>query len=125
MRYALSDYESTAIKPTLPNKPRGVRRVNDRRLLNGIFGILSSGAPWRHPIFAVQPNIAMCRKPNSPASAVFGWARSPTCQYLRSWHQRPASSLPEMQKAGSAGSQSPQYPAPASVALARLAENPE
>jgi hypothetical protein len=27
MRYELSDYEWTAIKPMLPNKPRGVRRV--------------------------------------------------------------------------------------------------
>ena len=26
MRYELSDYEWTAIKPMLPNKPRGVRR---------------------------------------------------------------------------------------------------
>jgi transposase len=32
---------------TLPNKPRGVRRVNDRRVLNGIFWVLRSGAPWR------------------------------------------------------------------------------
>jgi transposase len=47
MRYQLSDYEWTAIKPMLPNKPRGVRRVNDRRVLNGIFWVLRSGAPWR------------------------------------------------------------------------------
>ena len=47
MRYELSDYEWTAIKPMLPNKPRDVRRVNDRRVLNGIFSILRSGAPWR------------------------------------------------------------------------------
>src|SRR5437762_1101128 len=47
MRYELSDDEWTAIKPMLPNKPRGVRRVNDRRVLNGIFWILRSGAPWR------------------------------------------------------------------------------
>lgn len=47
MRYELSDYEWAAIKPMLPNKPRGVRRVNDRRVLNGIFWILRSGAPWR------------------------------------------------------------------------------
>jgi transposase len=33
MRYELSDYEWSAIKPMLPNKPRGVRRVNDRRVL--------------------------------------------------------------------------------------------
>ena len=37
MRYELRDYEWTAIKPMLPNKSRGVRRVNDRRVLNGIF----------------------------------------------------------------------------------------
>jgi len=47
MRYQLSDYEWTAIKPMLPNKPRGVRRVNDRRVLNGIFWVLRSGGPWR------------------------------------------------------------------------------
>jgi len=34
MRYELSDYEWTAIMPMPPNKPRGVRRVNDRRVLN-------------------------------------------------------------------------------------------
>ena len=47
MRYELSDFEWTAIKPMLPNKTRGVRRVNDRRVLNGIFWVLRSGAPWR------------------------------------------------------------------------------
>jgi transposase len=35
-----------AIKPMLPNKPRGVPRVNGRRVLNGIFWVLRSGAPW-------------------------------------------------------------------------------
>jgi transposase len=43
MRYELSDYEWTAIKPMLPNKPRGIRRVNDRRVLNGIFWVLARG----------------------------------------------------------------------------------
>jgi transposase len=47
MRYELSDYEWTTIKPMLPNKPRGVRRVYDRRVLNGIFWVLRSGALWR------------------------------------------------------------------------------
>ena len=47
MRYELADYEWTAIKPMLPNKPRGVPRVNDRRVLNGIFWVLRFGAPWR------------------------------------------------------------------------------
>jgi transposase len=31
----------------LPNKMRGVRRVNDHRVLNGIFWVLRSGAPRR------------------------------------------------------------------------------
>ena len=47
MRYALTDQEWASIKPMLPNKPRGVPRVNDRRILNGIFWVLRSGAPWR------------------------------------------------------------------------------
>ena len=47
MRYELSDYEWTAIKPMLPNKLRGVPRVNDRRVLNGICWVRRSGAPWR------------------------------------------------------------------------------
>jgi len=47
MRYELTHHEWTAIRPMLPNKPRGVPRVNDRRVLNGIFWVLRSGAPWR------------------------------------------------------------------------------
>jgi len=47
MRYELTDYEWHTIKPFLPNKPRGVPRVNDRCVLNGIFWVLRSGAPWR------------------------------------------------------------------------------
>jgi transposase/DNA-binding XRE family transcriptional regulator len=47
MRYELTDYEWAAIRPMLPNKPRGIPRVNDRRALNGIFWVLGSGAPWR------------------------------------------------------------------------------
>ena len=47
MRYELTDHEWTAIKTFLPNKPRGVPGVNDRRVLNGIFWVLRSGAPWR------------------------------------------------------------------------------
>jgi transposase len=47
MRYELSDYEWSIIRSMLPNKPRGIPRVDDRRILNGIFWILRSGAPWR------------------------------------------------------------------------------
>ena len=47
MRYELTDFEWAAIRSFLPNKPRGIPRVDDRRVLNGIFWVLRSGAPWR------------------------------------------------------------------------------
>jgi transposase len=47
MRYELSNDEWATIRPMLPNKARGVPRVEDRRVLNGIFWVLRSGAPWR------------------------------------------------------------------------------
>mgnify|MGYP002648818638 CR=1 FL=1 len=46
-RYDLTEFEWRAIEPLLPNKPRGVARVDDRRVLNGIFWVLRSGSPWR------------------------------------------------------------------------------
>jgi transposase len=46
MRYELTDDKWAAIRPRLPNKPRGIPRVNNRRVLNGIFWVLRSGAPW-------------------------------------------------------------------------------
>jgi transposase len=46
-RFELSDKEWAIIAPLLPNKPRGVARTDDRRVLNGIFYILRTGSPWR------------------------------------------------------------------------------
>jgi transposase len=45
-RFDLTDFECSVIAPLLPNKVRGVKRVDDRRLLNGIFWRLRTGAPW-------------------------------------------------------------------------------
>jgi transposase len=45
--YELTDFEWSVIAPLLPNKPRGVPRVDDRRVLDGIFWVLRTGAPWR------------------------------------------------------------------------------
>ena len=74
MRYELSDYEWTAIKPMLPNKPRGVRRVNDRRVLNGIFWVLRSGAPWRDLLENYGP-LTTCLQ--SLRSVAAGWRLGP------------------------------------------------
>ena len=45
-RYDLTEFEWRVIQPILPNKPRGVPRVDDRRVLNGIFYKLRSGVSW-------------------------------------------------------------------------------
>lgn len=44
-RHDLSEREWAIIAPLLPNKPRGVARVDDRRVISGIFYILRTGAP--------------------------------------------------------------------------------
>jgi transposase len=45
-RCELTDREWAMIEPSLPNKPRGVARVDDRRVLNGIMWRFRSGATW-------------------------------------------------------------------------------
>jgi transposase len=45
-RYELTDREWSIIAPLLPNKPRGVPRVDDRRVLNGILWRFRTGSPW-------------------------------------------------------------------------------
>jgi len=69
MRYELSDYEWSVIKPMLPNKPRGIHRVDDRRILNGIFWVLRSGAPWRDLPDTTSSPPTISPSSSSPASA--------------------------------------------------------
>ncbi|NTH14245.1 IS5 family transposase [Agrobacterium rhizogenes] len=45
-RFDLTDFEWTVIQPLLPNKPRGVPRVDDRRVINGILWRFRTGSPW-------------------------------------------------------------------------------
>jgi transposase len=47
MRYDLTDFEWRVIEPLLPMHRRGPKPQNNRRILNGIFFILRTGAPWR------------------------------------------------------------------------------
>ena len=45
-RYELLDFEWSIIQPLLPNKPRGVPRADDRKVLNGMHWRLRTGLPW-------------------------------------------------------------------------------
>jgi transposase len=42
----LSDTQWARLAPLLPNKPRGVSRVDDRRVISGIIVALQSGGRW-------------------------------------------------------------------------------
>jgi len=46
MRFDLSDEEWTILEPLIPGARRS-RRVDDRRIMNGIFFVLCTGIPWR------------------------------------------------------------------------------
>ena len=43
----LSDSQFARIQPFLPNKPRGVPRVDDRRVISGIIHVIRNGLMWR------------------------------------------------------------------------------
>ena len=47
MRYDVTDFEWSIIEPVLPRGRPGPRRKDDRRVMNGIFWVLRTGAPWR------------------------------------------------------------------------------
>jgi transposase len=63
-------------KPLLPNKPRGVARVDDRRVISGIFYILCTGAPWRDPPERYGPPTTVCNRYNRWAKQGSGCASS-------------------------------------------------
>ena len=46
MRFDLTDAEWALLEPLLP-RARKSARADDRRVINGIFYILRTGAPWR------------------------------------------------------------------------------
>ena len=68
-RYELSDFEWSIIEPLLANKPRGVPRADDRKVLDGIDWRLRTGSPWpRFPSATVlrrRATIALSAGPRS------------------------------------------------------------
>jgi transposase len=47
MRYDLTDSEWSVIEPLLPTQRRGVKPKKNRKVIDGIFWVLRTGAPWR------------------------------------------------------------------------------
>lgn len=43
----LTDAQFARLQPLLPNKPRGVPRVDDRRVISGIVHVIRHGLMWR------------------------------------------------------------------------------
>jgi transposase len=52
----LSDLQFSRLQPLLPNKPRGVPRVDDRRVISGIIHVLRNGLMWRDAPAAYGPH---------------------------------------------------------------------
>ena len=63
-RYDLTEFEWRTIQPLLPDKPGGVPRVDDRRVLNGIFFILRAGLPWADLPERYGPCTTVCNRFN-------------------------------------------------------------
>lgn len=43
----LSEAQFARLRPLLPNKPRGVPRVDDRRVISGIIHVIRNGLMWK------------------------------------------------------------------------------
>ena len=43
----LSGAQFARLQPTFPNKPRGVPRVDDRRVISGIVHVIRNGLMWK------------------------------------------------------------------------------
>lgn len=61
-QYELTDFEWSIISPLLPNKPRGVARADDRKVLNGIYWRSRTGSPWADILDRYGPATTCCNR---------------------------------------------------------------
>ena len=52
----LTEAQFARLEPLLPNKPRGVPRVDDRRVTGGIIHVIRNGLIWRDAPAAYGPH---------------------------------------------------------------------
>jgi transposase len=51
-----TETQFSRLQPLLPNKPRGVPRVDDRRVISGIIHVIGNGLMWRDAPAAYGPH---------------------------------------------------------------------
>ena len=61
----LSEEQFARLKPLLPDKVRGVSRVDDRRVISGIVHVLKSGCRLADAPLEYGPRKAHCRNRNA------------------------------------------------------------
>jgi transposase len=65
----LSEAQFARLQPVLPNKPRGVPRVDDRRVISGIIHVVRGGLMWRDAPSVYGPPKTLC-------NGFIRWSRS-------------------------------------------------
>lgn len=58
----LTEKQFARLKPLLPNKVRGVPRVDDRRVISGIVHVLKSGCRWIDAPQEYGPRKTLCNR---------------------------------------------------------------
>lgn len=61
-RQERSDQEGAVLQPRLPTKVRGVKHVDSRRVIDGIFWRLRTGSRWRDVPERNGPRPTLCNR---------------------------------------------------------------
>ncbi len=83
----LSDEQWGRLAPLLPNKPRGVPRVYDRRVISGVVHVLVSGCRWKDAPALYGPVKTLYKRHKRwPEKGVWRWCSR---RWRRRAHHRP------------------------------------
>ena len=83
----LSDAQFARLQPLLPNKVRGVPRVDDRKVISGIIHAIRYGLMWR--------DVPTCYGPHKTLYNRFVVGARPACSTVSSKPLQPKALLPE------------------------------